>query len=190
MKKIALIFFILGVNFSFSQSQPSEKETFKFIAHYIKNEVIDDLKTNSKLQNVKVDIEKLKIDYENSWIQVSGSPYAFKVTEKEIIDFNKIESVSIKYSDWSNFPNSNSFWSVNVTFKKDAIKRYIPKDGVYENMKYKDIRWDDGEYKIVYLSAASFIFRKDNEEKAKRLLKAFEHLIKLKTGVDVNLFKN
>lgn len=194
MKMNRLTILILTLLFSvqsFSQKNPTEKETFDFICYFIENKVIDDIQDNLPIKSFKSDKKNQVVEYESSWVQASGSPNEFRITEKNVIDFKKIKSVDIKsskdinYTDWSWKGN----WRVIVNFKENAIKVYTPKNGVFPpNIIYKDVKWNDREYIIVYRDETAFYFHLKDEEDAKKLYKALNHLVKIKTGIDTSLF--
>lgn len=188
--KILIVILITSLQ-TFSQVKPSEKDTFDFISYYIENKVIDDTDSNIPLKKFKSNKKNKIIEYESSWLQAPGSKNEFKVTDKYIIDFKKIKSVSIKSFEDKKIKNwsSKGYWSVSINFKEKAIKVYTPKTGVYPpNVIYEDVRWNDRGYEIYFRNETAFFFDLKDEKEAKKFYKSINHFIKLRTGVNTSLF--
>ena len=192
MKTITFIIIILFFKFSlFAQTKPTEKETFDFICYFIENKVLDDVQDNLSVSKFKADKKNQIIEYEPSWVQASGSPDEFRITEKKIIDFKKIKTVEIKSFDNINYTGWSwkGSWRIYVTFKDNSVKVYTPKYGVNPpNIIYKDVRWSDREYEILNKNNISFYFSLNDESDAKKFYKAVNHFLNLKTGINTSLF--
>lgn len=195
MKLNLLTFFTLSLLFSisYSQNNPSEKETFNFIVFHIKTEVVNDVDREDRLENIKSDFENATIEFEKYWTQAPGSEHEFLVTNKYVLDFNKIESVKISKIDdiktdygWS----MTGYWKISIKFKEKGMKIYSPKYGDSPpNIIYEDVRWDSERgYKTKYEQIMPFYFRLEDEKSAKRFEKAVKHYITLKTGINTSLF--
>mgnify|MGYP003654225748 CR=1 FL=1 len=175
-----------------NKKEPSVKETFDFIVYYMSNNV-QDRNEYDNFTILETNFDDLRIVFEDE-IEGMGD---YLETWKISFSLNDVKGVKLNkgwdYDEYTGKLNEDGAWDVLVVFKEDSVKEWLPKKYPHPNGKgvfAKTNHWNQGDTKIQNVEQFTFRFDYDKKINAEKMKRAFEHMIKLKSGINTSLFDN